>query len=114
MAGIVRGRRTTSVRTFTPHPPSWLVPTLAVSQGGAACLTAQDAGAHEVWRTDGTPAGTDALTQFGTPFPMRNLTGNGTHLYFAGSRQAHRRAARRMAGETSTGARTSRGGPGRG
>jgi hypothetical protein len=59
------------------QPSSWLVPTLAVSRGGAAYLTAQDAGAHG-WRTDRT-AGTHALTRFGTPFPVRNLTGNGTH-----------------------------------
>jgi hypothetical protein len=50
-----------------------------------------------------TPTGPHALTEFGTPFAVRNLTGNGTHLYFARSRQAHRPAARRMAGERRTG-----------
>jgi hypothetical protein len=60
-----------------------------------------------------TPTGPHALTEFGTPFAVRNLTGNGTHLYFERSDRPTGPLPGAWQGKGGR-ARTSRGGPGRG
>jgi ELWxxDGT repeat protein len=91
-----------TVTTFTPSlttraaqlpdvaVPSPLYPTAAaVTMGGVAYFAADDfVGSQQLYRTDGTPGGTYALTTFGYPFTttsgsyLTDLTVVGDTLYF--------------------------------
>ena len=71
------------IRTFQIRPMNGVPPRLHATLRGAAYLTAEDQGAMELWRTDGTTAGTTAITAFGGLSSIGPVIAAGPRLLFA-------------------------------